>query len=168
MSVTCLGKALHLTDTLPKTDEKIKNFTVVNSQLETISCYSLITNTTLLLTILSCNTEVCSLEMKKFQDELEKTGLSLLCIAVSMGLPFAQERWIKQHSCSKLSLFSDFRFKKYGEKLGVLIQEVGLLARACLAIDQEIIQYVQVVPELTQESNYKTIFQSIHAIKGKK
>lgn len=169
MSVTFHGKSLHLSGTPPQKGEKIRNFTLIDKKLEPVSLYSLLGDCTLLLTLPSCDTQVCSLEMKTFQQQIEKNKLNLSCIVVSMDLPFAQERWVKQYTCYNISLFSDYRFKECGEYLGLLIQELGLLARACFVINHnQIIHHMQLVPDLSQEPDYQKIFQSITAItKGK-
>lgn len=165
MSVTFHGKSLHLIGTPPQKGEKIRDFTLINKKLEPVSLYSLLDDCSLLITLPSCDTQVCSLEMKTFQQQLEKSKLNLSCIVVSMDLPFAQERWLKQNTCYNISLYSDFRFKECGEYLGLQIKELGLLARACFVINEKkIIHHMQLVPDLSQEPDYQKILQTITSL----
>lgn len=164
MSLTFNGKPLHLNGTPPKAGEKIKDCILVNEKLEPITLYSLLGDCTLLLTIPSCDTHVCSLEMKSFQDHLTKNNLNVSCIVVSADLPFAQKRWLTQNPCANISLFSDYHFKQCGEHLGLFIQELALLARASFVINKDrTILYSELVSELSHEPNYKKILQSIQS-----
>ncbi|MCX7913680.1 MAG: redoxin family protein, partial [Thermodesulfovibrionales bacterium] len=51
---------------------------------------------------------------------------------------------------------SDYREASFGNSYGVLIKELRLLARAVFIIDKDdIIRYIELVPEITNEPNYE-------------
>ena len=50
----------------------------------------------------------------------------------------------------------------FGNKYGVLIKELRLLSRAIFIIDKEdIVQYVEYVPELTSQPNYDAVLGAL-------
>jgi thiol peroxidase len=58
----------------------------------------------------------------------------------------------------KVTTLSDHRDAKFGESYGVLIKELRLLARAIFVVDREgVIQYVQLVKEVTEEPDYEAV-----------
>jgi thiol peroxidase len=74
---------------------------------------------------------------------------------VSMDLPFAQARWCGAQGEVKLEMLSDYRDHSFGLNYGLMIAELGLLARAVIVIGKDrTISYVQVVPEIANEPDY--------------
>ncbi|MBI4267990.1 MAG: redoxin family protein, partial [Chloroflexi bacterium] len=97
--------------------------------------------------------------------------------AISMDLPFAQERYCGARNIKNLKTLSDHREASFGRAYGVLIEELRLLCRAIFIIDHDdIVQYVEYVPEVTQHPDYdkaldalrKVIFDSRYAIPTKR
>lgn len=55
-------------------------------------------------------------------------------------------------------MLSDFRDHRFGPAYGVLIKELGLLARSIFTIGKDkTIKYIQVVPEIGQEPSYEDV-----------
>ena len=158
MQITVNQKPMHLQKEPIALHDKMLDCTLIDKNLEPISLYSLLTAPTLLLTIPSCDTEVCSIEMKTLSERLKNSKLDV--ISVSMDLPFAQQRWLQNSDCGHMRFFSDFRFKEVGHRLGLEIKELGLLARACFIIDvSKVVVYREIVEELTKEPNYEAIIE---------
>jgi thiol peroxidase len=83
---------------------------------------------------------------------------------VSMDLPFAQARWCGAEGDIKLDMLSDYRDRKFGINYGLLIAELGLLARAIVVIGKDrTISYVQVVPEVASEPDYDAAIKAAAA-----
>jgi thiol peroxidase len=79
-----------------------------------------------------------------------------------MDLPFAQKRWCGAAGVDKVTTLSDHRDANFGENYGVLIKELRLLARAIFVVDREgVIQYVQLVKEITEEPDYETVISAV-------
>jgi thiol peroxidase len=117
------------------------------------------TRAALLIVVPSIDTSVCSLETVKFNRQTadlakEKVG----SFTISVDLPFAQKRWSAAEKVESIQLLSDYREHEFGPSYGVLIKELGLLARSVFLVDRfGIIQYVEVVPEIAQEPDYDTV-----------
>jgi len=79
-----------------------------------------------------------------------------------MDLPFAQKRWCGAAGVENVTTLSDHRDAKFGENYGVLIKELRLLARAIFVVDREgVIQYVQLVKEVTEEPDYEAVIAAV-------
>lgn len=128
--------------------------TLLTTELKEQSLLSLPGKATLLVTVPSLDTSVCSLESKRFNDEAAKIEGASVVVA-SMDLPFAQARWAGENSIEHLTLFSDHREAALGLGYGLLIKELRLLARAIVLIGPtKTVDYVQLVSEVTDEPDY--------------
>jgi thiol peroxidase len=79
-----------------------------------------------------------------------------------MDLPFAQKRWCGAAGVDKVITLSDYGDMSFGNAYGVLIKELKLLARAVFVLDRQgIIQYIQLVNEVTEEPNYQEILDAV-------
>ncbi len=104
----------------------------------------------------SLDTGVCSLESQKFNARLGELPAGVKAYVVSMDLPFAQARWCgAQGEDVALGMLSDYREHAFGRNYGLLIKELGLLARAIVVVGKDkTIRYVQLVTETTSEPDY--------------
>jgi thiol peroxidase len=109
----------------------------------------------MLIVVPSLDTSVCSLESQKFNGRLGELPANVVAAVVSVDLPFAQARWCGAQGDVKLQMLSDYRFHTFGENYGLLIEELGLLARAIVVIGKDrTVSYVQIVPEVASEPDY--------------
>jgi thioredoxin-dependent peroxiredoxin len=103
----------------------------------------------------SLDTSVCSIESKKFNTRVDELPAGVKTYVVSMDLPFAQGRWCGAEDVKGLGMLSDYRDHSFGLNYGLLIGELGLLARAVVVVGKDKkIAYVQIVPEVTSEPDY--------------
>ena len=103
----------------------------------------------------SLDTGVCSTESHKFNARMGELPGGVKTYVVSMDLPFAQARWCGNEGDVKFDTLSDYRDHSFGRNYGLLIKELGLLARAIVVVGADKkIRYVQLVPEVTSEPDY--------------
>jgi thiol peroxidase len=115
----------------------------------------------MLIAVPSLDTSVCSLEAKTFNDRLAELPPGVKAYVVSMDLPFAQARWCGAQGDVKLTMLSDYRDHSFGLNYGLLIGELGLLARAVVVIGKDrTIRYVQIVPEVATEPDYDSALKA--------
>jgi thiol peroxidase len=102
------------------------------------------------------------METRKFNEEAGRLGPDVAILTVSMDLPFAQKRWCAAAGVDKVQTLSDHRDASFGTSYGVLIKELRLLARAVFLVDQKgIIQYIQLVKEVTKEPDYEAVLNAL-------
>ena len=83
---------------------------------------------------------------------------------MSMDLPFAQARWCGAQGDVKLGMLSDYRDHSFGLNYGLLIEELGFLARAIVVIGKDRkINYVQIVPDVASEPDYDAALKAAAA-----
>jgi thiol peroxidase len=162
--VTMKGNPLTLKGILPKVGDKAPDFTAVDTDLKPVKLSSFKGKVVLLLSVPSLDTDVCSRETHRFNEEVAKFGPQVATLTISMDLPFAQKRWCGQ-GVKNLQTLSDYQTREFGEKYGVLISELSLLARAVFLVDEKgIIRYVHVVEEVTKEPPYETVFKEVNQL----
>jgi thioredoxin-dependent peroxiredoxin len=118
----------------------------------------------LLIAVPSLDTPVCSLESQKFNGRLSELPDGVSAAVVSMDLPFAMGRWCGAQGDVKLQMLSDYRDHSFGLNYGLLIAELGLLARAIVVIDKNRnVSYVQIVREVADEPDYDAALKAAAA-----
>ncbi len=113
----------------------------------------------LFLTVPSLDTPVCACETRKFSENLKAVASevreAVSVFLISADLPFAQTRWRKAEGIENITMLSDYQAMDFARSWGLLIQDLGLLARAVYVINPEgVVTYSEVVPELTDEPDY--------------
>lgn len=160
--VTMQGKPITLMGDALKEGERAPDFTVVDQNLQPVKLSSFKGNPCLLITLPSLDTAVCSLETRKFNQEMAKWSTQVTTLVVSMDLPFAQKRWCGAEGIKNLQVLSDYQKRDVGEKYGLLIKEVYLLTRAVFVIDSGgVIRHIHMVKEVAQEPNYEQILSEV-------
>lgn len=121
----------------------------------------------IVVTVPSLDTGVCEAEAKRFNDEAKALGDKAKVVVVSRDLPFAQGRFCKTFDTNDVQMFSDFDKASLGHNWGLYIKENGLLARAVVILDGDnVVRYIQIVPELPTEPNYDDVLQKAREIIG--
>lgn len=115
----------------------------------------------------SLDTPVCDMETRRFNQEAGDLG-DVSIVTVSMDLPFAQARWCGAAGVDKVVTLSDYKNAAFGNAYGVLIEELRLLARAVFVVDREgVIQYIQLVKEMTHEPDYESVLAAVRELTGR-
>ena len=116
----------------------------------------------ILASVPSLDTGVCDKETRKFNELAASLGDNVAIITISMDLPFAQSRWCGATGVDRVKTVSDYKTADFGNKYGLLIKELHLLARAVLVVDQGgVIRYYQLTPEIAQEPDYEPVIEAV-------
>ncbi len=154
-AVTFKGGSVTLAGTELKAGGQAPDFKLQDNALQEVALAK--GKTTILATVPSLDTGVCSAETKKFND-LAKSLPNAEILAVSMDLPFAQKRWCGAEGVTNVKTLSSHQCPKFGEDYGVLIQGGPLnriLTRAVFVIDGSgKLKHVEYVKEITEHPNY--------------
>ena len=161
-SITMFGNPLTLLGKELKVGDKAPDFELLDNDLKPIKLTSFHGKVCVISSVPSLDTPVCDMETRRFNEEASKLGDNVSILTVSMDLPFAQKRWCGAAGVEKVTTLSDHRDAKFGENYGVLIKELRLLARAIFVVDREgVIQYVQLVKEVTEEPDYDAVIAAV-------
>ena len=158
--MTLLGPQLRAGDPAPE-------FTLTASDLSTVTREILLDEgerAAMLIVVPSLDTSVCSLESQKFNARVGELPEGVLAAVVSMDLPFAQARWAAAQGGVKLDMLSDYRDRSFGRNYGLLMAELGLLARALVVIAKDgTVTYTQIVREVATEPDYDAALKAATA-----
>jgi thioredoxin-dependent peroxiredoxin len=164
-TVTLKGKSFALKGAFIKEGQIAPDCELVGADLKVVKLSTFMGKPLVLMSLPSLDTPVCSKEARRFHEELEKFRDLLYIVCVSMDLPFAQSRWCAAEGIKNLTTLSDYKNHEFGEKYGVLIPELGLLARAVFLIDASMkVQSVYLVKEISQEPNYPVVLEQIQTM----
>lgn len=163
--VTVRGNPLTLVGPELKAGDRAPDFRVLDPAMKAATLDTFRGKLKILSSVPSLDTPVCDAEARRFNAEAGRLPENAVVLTVSMDLPFAQSRWCAAAGVENVKTYSDFRDRSFGGAYGVLIKETGLLARAVFIVDdQNIIRYVELVPELTQEPDYGRILSAVRAL----
>ncbi len=163
--VAVRGNPLTLLGSEVKVGDRAPDFRVLDGTLKVATLDTFRGKLKIISSVPSLDTPVCDAETHRFNEEAGKLPENVVVLTISMDLPFAQSRWCAAAGVEKVKTFSDFRDRSFGEAYGVLIKETGLLARAVFLVDdQNIVRYVELVPELTKEPDYERILSTVRAL----
>ena len=159
---TIEGKPLTLVGEEVKVSDKAPDFTVLDNDLSPVNFATYRGKICVISSVPSLDTPVCDTETRRFNQEAGRLGSDVVILTISMDLPFAQKRWCGAAGVDKVQTLSDHREASFGTAYGVLIKELRLLARAIFVVDREgIIQYIQLVKELTKEPDYEAVLNAV-------
>lgn len=158
MPLTLCGKEL-------KVGEHCPDFEVVNADLQLVRFSHFKGKPALILTVPSLDTPLCDMQTRRFNEEAAKFGDHIAFLTLSMDLPFAQKRWCGSAGIASLQVLSDHRKADFGEKCGLLIQELRLLARASLLVDRQgVVRHLHLCKDITEPLPYEQILQETKAL----
>ena len=160
--ITMKGNPLTLVGSKLNVGEPAPDFEVLDNDLSAATLSSFKGKTCVISSVPSLDTPVCDIETRRFNEEAGKLGADVVILTISMDLPFAQKRWCGASGVDRVVTLSDHYGASFGEAYGVLIKELRLLARAVFIVDKNgMLQYIQVVGELSQEPDYAEVLASL-------
>ena len=167
--VTFKGNPMTLIGPEIKVGDKAPDFKLLANDLQPVTLNDALaggTRAALIIIVPSIDTSVCSLETVKFNRQTAELAKDKVATyTISIDTPFAQKRWCSAENVNSVQLLSDFKDHHFGPTWGVLIEELGLLARSIFLVDKNgIVQYVEIVPEVAQEPKYDDVLAAAHAL----
>ena len=163
MQVKMAGTPMNLVGSVPTVGGAAPAFTVVAGDLSAVTQNDL-KGTRVFITVPSIDTPVCDTEVRRFNKEAAALG-NVSINVISMDLPFAQARWCGAAGIEAVKLYSDYKDRAFGKAFGVMIEELGLLARAIFIVDEkDVVRYVQIVDEVTTEPNYDEVLNTLKSL----
>lgn len=160
---TFKGNPLTLIGPRIQPGQKAPSFSALAGDLSPVTLSSSQGKTRLFVVVPSLDTPVCDQETRKFNESV--AGLpGVQTYVISMDLPFAQGRFCQTAGIKNLQALSDHRDASFGLAYGVLIKELRLLSRAIFVVNpQDVVSYVEYVPEMTSHPNYEAALAALKA-----
>ena len=164
MTVTFQGATQTLEGAQLSVGAKALDFTVVKTDLSPWSLKDAGDTVKIISSVPSLDTPVCDMQTKRFNKEAANLK-GVTVVTISLHLPFAQARWCGAANVSSHIVASDYNQKDFGRKFGTLLKELQLLTRAVFVLDKDnVVKYVQYVPEITNEPDYDAALNAAKAL----
>jgi thiol peroxidase len=156
--ITLLGKQV-------KVGDKAPNFKVVDENFSPVELTHFSNKNILISVVPSLDTGVCSLQTKRFNDEIVKLPDELISLTISNDLPFAQKRFCATEKIDRIKVLSDSVWRDFGENYGLLIKDMGLLSRAILVINNKgILVYKELVADISNHPDYNAALAAVNGL----
>jgi len=156
------GSGLEVGKALPEavlTDGSLKDSNTKNSIGKKVLLISVVP---------SIDTPVCEKQTHILSEEGKDLPDSVERLTISRDLPFAQKRFAKESGLENITYLSDFKEASFGKATGLLLEDLGLLARGAIVVDKNgVVRYFQIVPELTHLPDMETAFKKAKEVAGK-
>jgi len=160
--VTFKGNPLTLIGAVVNVGDFAPDFTAVNNSLAPVKLSDFNGKIVILSVAPSLDTSVCDLQAKRFNKMVTEVSDEFVILNISLDLPFALARWCGATGSDKVQTLSDYQEREFGNKYGVLIKELKLLARSVWLISKDgKIVYNEIVTETVNEPNYDTLLDAV-------
>ncbi|WP_284246558.1 thiol peroxidase [Thalassotalea insulae] len=160
--VVLLGEQVAVGDSAP-------NFKVVDNSFAPVTLQDFSDKTILISVVPSLDTGVCSLQTKRFNEEVANFPEDLVMLTISNDLPFAQKRFCDAEKVDKIQVLSDSVWRDFGANYGLLIKDMGLLTRAIFIIDKQgKVAYKELVANISNHPDYQQALAKLNEQFSKK
>jgi thiol peroxidase len=155
--ITLRGNPVNTSGSLPEKGTKAPAFSLVKSDLSTLTLDELAGKKVILNISPSLDTGICATAVRKF-NVMAAGSENTVVLAITKDLPFAHGRFCSTEGINNVVTLSGFRDSAFGKAYGVDILDgpmAGLYARSIVVIDEKgKVVYTELVPEIVQEPDY--------------
>jgi thiol peroxidase len=155
--ITLKGNPVNTVGNLPAKGSRAPEFSLVKSDLGSLSLSELKGKKVILNIFPSLDTGVCATSVRKF-NQLAAGKENTAVLAISKDLPFANGRFCSTEGITNVTTLSGFRDVEFGKSYGLQIADgplAGLYSRCVVVVDENgNVKYTEQVPEITQEPDY--------------
>jgi thiol peroxidase len=121
----------------------------------------------LLSMVPSLDTPVCEAQTHYLEEAGNGLPKSVKRIVISRDTPFAQKRFAKEAKLKDLQYLSDYGQGDFARSTGLLTEGLMLFARSVIIVDKQgIVQYIQVVPEMSHLPDLDRAFVKAKELAG--
>ena len=138
-----------------KVGDKAPDFTVLTNDLKPYTLADAGGKVKVISVVPSVDTSVCQIQTTRFNKEAAQLDNTVI-LTISVDLPFALAKFCSAQGIDQVVTLSDHRDLSFGENYGFVIDELRLLARGIVILDQDNnVTYVEYVPEVADHPNYE-------------
>lgn len=149
------GKKFEISDTRKVVGDIAEDFTVISEDMEPFRFYDMPKGVKIVSSCTSVDTPLCAMQNKRLNAEIYISSQPITALAISVDLPHTQSRFSFEEDIEYVTMLSDYKDLDFGNKYGVLIEPLRLLARAIFIVDEDnIIRYVEYVSDNNKPFNY--------------
>lgn len=165
-AITFGGNPMTLRGEAIQAGQKAPNFTAIQQDLKVYDFYEGTKGKVKVISVApSIDTGVCSLQTIRFNEEAGKLKDDVQIVTVTVDLPFAQKRYCAAEGIENIDVVSDHKDLDFGDKYGFTIDELRLLSRGIVVVDQNNeVKYAEYVSEVTEHPDYDKALEVIQSL----
>ncbi len=155
------GKPLTIAGEMITKGRIAPDFKVIDKELNIVKLSDFAGKKRILSIMPSIDTPICEAQTRRFNEEAAKNP-DVVVITLSMDLPFALARFCANEGIKNAITLSDHRYREFGYNYGFYIEELGLLARGIVVVDEnDTVVHVEYVKDIVQHPNYDAALEAI-------
>ena len=160
------GEKMVLIDTGIKVGQRLPDTSLVDATtMKPVNLNDYKGSTLFLSIVPSIETKVCEAQSHYLGEQGDKLPATVKRITVSRDTPLAQARFAKETKLEDVQYLSDYKEGSFGRSIGLLMDGPRLLARSVILVDKQgVVQYIQVVPEITHLPDMEEAFTKAIAL----
>jgi len=134
---------------------------------EPISLDSLKGKVTLVSIVPQLNTPVCDEQTHRFSEQNEGLDEFITLVTMSTNTHSDQQKFAKEAKIQNMTFLSDAPGFHFGQKTGLLLDDIDILQRAVIVLDEKsTIRYVEIVP-MSQLPNFEQAYEAVRSLIAK-
>ena len=154
-----LGKPIDL-----QKGSRITQTTMVGMDGKSVNLSMLKGRVTLISVVPQLNTPVCDEQTHRFSEQNEGLDQLITIVTMSTNTYSDQGKFAKEAKINNMTFLSDVPDFNFGRDTGLLLQDIDILHRAVILLDEDsIIRYVEIVP-MMQLPNFQQAYQAARRI----
>ena len=166
-TVTFKGAPLKLEGAAVKVGDTIRDAKLAGSDLKLVSLTDGKGKVRIISIVPSLDTPVCEQQTHYLSEKSGDLDRDVQLITVSVDTPFAQKRFAAEAKLPNVTFLSDYRGGDFGKAHGLLVPDIHVLARTVMVVDKDnVIQYLQVVPEIASMPDMDAAFHAARKVAG--
>ena len=159
LAPTVFGKPLSLEKGQP-----IPSATLIGRDGESVSLETLKGRVTLVSIVPQLNTPVCDEQTHRFSEQNEGLDKFISLVTLSTNTNTDQAKFAKEAKIHNMTFLSDAPDFHFGQQTGLLLDEIDILHRAVIVLDEDsIIRYVELVP-MSQLPNFEQAYRAVRRL----
>ena len=166
-TVTFKGAPLKLEGNPIRVGDPLPDAKLASPDLKLVSLSETTGKVRIVSIVPSLDTKVCEQQTHYLSEKNAGLDQSVQLITVSVDTPFAQKRFAEDAKISNITFLSDYRGGDFGRAYGLLVPDIHVLARSVMVVDKDnVIRYLQIVPELASLPDMDAAFQAARQTAG--
>jgi thiol peroxidase len=166
-TVTFKGSPLKLEGDPIKVGDTLRDAKLTTGDLKLVSLTEGKGRVRIISIVPSLDTKVCEQQTHYLSEKNANLDRDVQLITISVDTPFAQKRFTEEAKIHNVTFLSDYRGGNFGRAYGLLVPDLHMLARTVMVVDKDnVIRYLQVVPELASMPDMDAAFNAARKVAG--